>query len=262
MNLPPMALSVLSRVGGALGLTVWLAAAAGAQAPQGPQGPPNALQGFSQNRGQPINIESVSLEVRDKEKVATFIDNVKLVQGDTTLECKVLVVFYDEDLAPSSSTAGRASKPEKPTEKPGGGQQIRRLEARGGVVVTQKDQTATGDSGVFDMKTNTVTLIGNVLISQGLSVVKGDRLSVDLNTNVSRVESKDGGSGRVNALFQPGAAREVAKPGAAAPAAAAKPASAATGSTNQPPKGAARAASSGTDKDKGKEPGAKPLKLN
>ncbi|HEY0442196.1 MAG TPA: LPS ABC transporter substrate-binding protein LptA, partial [Xanthobacteraceae bacterium] len=45
---------------------IWLAGAAAAQPTQGP---PNALQGFSQNRGQPINIESVSLEVRDKEKV-------------------------------------------------------------------------------------------------------------------------------------------------------------------------------------------------
>ena len=44
---------------------------------------------------------------------------------------------------------------------PGGGsQQIRRLEAKGGVIVTQKDQTATGDTGMFDMRANTVTLTG------------------------------------------------------------------------------------------------------
>jgi hypothetical protein len=30
-----------------------------------PQGPPNALQGFSQNRDQPVHIESATLEVRD-----------------------------------------------------------------------------------------------------------------------------------------------------------------------------------------------------
>ena len=261
MSVPRLALSVVPRVGAALGLMMWLAGTAAAQPTQGP---PNALQGFSQNRGQPINIESVSLEVRDKEKVATFIDNVKLVQGDTTLECKVLVVYYDEDLAPGGSAAARPAKTDKPADKSGdksSGQQIRRLEAKGGVVVTQKDQTATGDTGVFDMKTNTVTLIGNVLISQGLNVVKGDRLWVDLTTNVSRVESKDGSSGRVNALFQPGAARDAAKASAPAPAAA-KPAAAATGSINQSPKNAARAASAGADKDKSKEPGAKPLKLN
>ena len=34
-------------------------------------------------------------------------------------------------------------------------------------MVTQKDQTATGEIGIFDMKTNTVTLNGNVVMTQG-----------------------------------------------------------------------------------------------
>ena len=57
---------------------------------------PNALQGFQQNRGQPVQIEALRLEVRDKEKMATFTGNVKVVQGDTTLRCKTLVVFYEQ----------------------------------------------------------------------------------------------------------------------------------------------------------------------
>jgi lipopolysaccharide export system protein LptA len=35
-------------------------------------GVPNAMQGFSQNRDQPIQIERPSLEMRDKKKEATF----------------------------------------------------------------------------------------------------------------------------------------------------------------------------------------------
>ena len=41
------------------------------------KGPPNALQGFSQNHDQPVHIEAATLEVRDKDKVATFSGNVK-----------------------------------------------------------------------------------------------------------------------------------------------------------------------------------------
>ena len=67
-------------------------------------------------------------------------------------------------------------------------QQIRRVEAKGDVFVIQKDQTATGESGVFDMQANTVTLLGNVVISQGQNVVKGDRLTVDITSGTSRVE--------------------------------------------------------------------------
>ena len=99
---------------------------------------------------------------------------------------------------------------------------MRRVEAKGGVFVTQKDQTATGESGVFDMQANTVTLLGNVVISQGQNVVKGDRLTVDLTSGTSRVEcGKSQGQCRVQALIQPGSMRD--KPAADAAAAAPAP---------------------------------------
>src|ERR1700726_4215152 len=60
-------------------------------------GVPNAMQGFSQNRDQPIQIESATLEMRDKKKEATFSGNVKVVQGDTTMTSKILVVFYESN---------------------------------------------------------------------------------------------------------------------------------------------------------------------
>jgi lipopolysaccharide export system protein LptA len=151
-------------------------------------GPPNALQGFSQNRGQPVKIEASRLEVRDKDKKATFSGKVKVVQGDTTMRCATLVVFY-EPKQPGAPT--KAAMPAA-TPGPGGSQQISKLEALGGVTVTQKDQTATGDNGLFDMKSNTVTLTGNVLVSQGPNVLRGNKLVVDLTTGVSHVESGNG----------------------------------------------------------------------
>ncbi len=161
------------------------------------KGPPNALQGFSQNRDQPVHIEAATLEVRDKDKLATFSGDVKVKQGDTGLRCKSLVVFYEGNDADGKTL--QAASP-----GPGGQQKIKRLEARGGVVVTHKEQTATGESGIFDMKTNTVTLNGNVVMTQGQNVLRGDRLVVDLTSGVSRVESGKNGQGRVQGLFQPG----------------------------------------------------------
>jgi lipopolysaccharide export system protein LptA len=142
---------------------------------------PNALQGFSKNRDQPVQIEAASLEVRDKQKIATFSGNVKVVQGDTTVRCKTLIVHYDDRGATGStmtSTLGTRGR-----------QQISRLEAKGGVIVTQHDQTATGDLGLFDMRANTVTLTGNVVVSQGQNVMRGDRLVVNLTTGVSRLDA-------------------------------------------------------------------------
>jgi lipopolysaccharide export system protein LptA len=167
------------------------------------QGPPNALQGFSQNRDQPVHIEAATLEVRDKQKEATFSGDVRVKQGDTGMRCKSLVVFYEQGSEGNAKTKTmQAASP-----GPGGEQRIKRLEARGGVVVTQKDQTVTGELGIFDMKTNTVTMTGTpVIMTQGPNVLKGDKLVVDLTSGVSRVESGKNGQGRVQGLFQPGSA--------------------------------------------------------
>src|SRR5262245_61548292 len=39
---------------------------------QNREGPPNALQGFSQNRDEPLKIRAATLEIREKDKMATF----------------------------------------------------------------------------------------------------------------------------------------------------------------------------------------------
>jgi lipopolysaccharide export system protein LptA len=176
-------------------------------------GVPNAMQGFSQNRDQPIQIEAATLEMRDKKKEATFSGNVKVIQGDTTMTSKTLVVFYDSTPAPAAPAANakagaKAAPPPPPppsapmqsaTPGPGGASSIKRLEARGNVVVTQKDQVVTGETAVFDTKTNLVTMLGGVVLTQNKNVLRGDRLMVDMTTGVSRVESD---SGRVQGLFQ------------------------------------------------------------
>src|SRR4030088_2579079 len=188
------------------------------------QGVPNAMQGFSQNRDQPIQIEAASLEMRDKKKEATFAGNVKGVQGDTTMTSKTLVVFYNPPPAPAPTPAANAKAAAKSapiqsaTPGPGGSSSIRRLEAKGSVVVTQKDQVVTGETAVFDTKTNLITMLGGIVLTQGKNVLRGDRLMVDMTTGVSRVESD---SGRVQGLFQssgPGGPTII--PGASPPAGA------------------------------------------
>jgi lipopolysaccharide export system protein LptA len=200
----------------------WALGAAQAQQPS----QPNALQGFSQNRNQPVQINAQTLEVRDKSKVATYSGNVRLVQGDTTLRCKVLVVYYD-----GGQAAGQPVKAATPG--PSGSSQIRRIEATGNVIVTQKDQTATGEKAVYDISDDTVRLFpapgGNVTVTQGQNIVRGPRLIVHLDTGISHFES-DGHDGGVFSLIIPNSMKNdnhaaPAPPGAhgAAPHAAPKP---------------------------------------
>src|SRR5207244_7989087 len=132
-----------------------LAGLSGAQAAPKPARTASPFQGFSSDNGKPINVKSDSIELHQQEQFAIFIGRVVAVQGDSTLRAPKLIVYYDEagtDVQTSPSGA------------------IKRLEAVGGVIVTSKDQRATGSRGVFDMKTNRATLFGNVVLVQGSNV--------------------------------------------------------------------------------------------
>ena len=158
---------------------------------QNNQGPPNALQGFSQNRDEPVKIRAASLEIREKDKMATFTGDVYVLQGDTEMRCKVLVVSYEAETGTRMADAA--------AEGPAGDRQVRQIEAKGDVVVVQKDQNATGDAATFNMRENTVTLVGNVVVPRGSNVLRGQRLVVDLTSGVSKMDG-----GRIDGIFQSG----------------------------------------------------------
>jgi lipopolysaccharide export system protein LptA len=189
----------------ALALPGFAAAQAPRAAAAGPA--PGILQ--DQNQDQPIQIESATLEVHDKNKMATFAGDVKVVQGDTTIKCQTLVVFYGAEHGPAagqtvaSAAAPVNTPPSTHTIAPQGSQDIRRIEARGGVTVITKDQNATGDLGVYDLKKKSITLTGNVVVSQGKNVLHGDRVVVDTTTGNAHFESGAASQNRVRALILP-----------------------------------------------------------
>ncbi|HLL26298.1 MAG TPA: LptA/OstA family protein [Xanthobacteraceae bacterium] len=177
---------------------------------------PNALQGFARNKNEPVKIDANRLEVHDKDKLAIFSGNVYVQQGDTNMRCPELKVYYEGEVKDASKNSGgtasdtkSAAAPKASTTENNVQQRIRRLEALGGVIVISKDQKATGDRADFDMKLNTVTLFGNVVVSQGPNVMKGDRLIVNLSTSQARMEAgSQGKPGRVQGLFIPSSAKD------------------------------------------------------
>jgi lipopolysaccharide export system protein LptA len=179
----------------ALGLSAAAVAVQGAAAQTAKQSP--LFKNSPQNRNQPVKIQAASLEVRDKDKRATFTGNVVVIQGDTEVRCNTLIVHYEGELAKGKSGAAPTATSGKGKSKDSN-QQIRRMEARGNVVMIQKDQRATGERADFDVRANTVTVIGNVVVTSGESVLRGQQLFVDLTSGVSKMES---GGGRVEALI-------------------------------------------------------------
>jgi lipopolysaccharide export system protein LptA len=177
-------------------------ASAAAQRPHHTPPAANRSAVQEQNEDQPIHIDADTLEVRDKSKIATFSGNVQVVQGDTTLKSRTLVVFYGREIGLGGHKHPADAK--RASGTPQSAQNIRRIEARGDVTVVSKDQNASGDLGVYDLKAKTITLSGNVVVSQGQNVIHGERVVVDTVTGNAHVEAAAGATqGRVRALIIP-----------------------------------------------------------
>ena len=147
--------------------------------------------GLSKNSKDPINIEADGLEVFDKDGKAVYSGNVIVTQGETVMKAKKMVIFYirsDEgQSAPAEGDAGAA---------------IKRVEAEGDVIILEKDQIATGDKGIYEAATDIMTMTGNVTLSKGQNVTKGQKLVYNLGTGVATVDA--GGTGRVSSSFVSG----------------------------------------------------------
>ena len=147
------------------------------------------FQDFRPGSEEAIHVEADKLEVSETagERVSVFTGNVAVRRGDTVLKATTITIHSDAE-APAS-----------------GKEAFNLIEAEGKVLITEKGQTATGNSASFNMKTQVATISGNVVLSQGTNILSGERLIVDLNSGTARVEQAPGG--RIRGVFTPNAAR-------------------------------------------------------
>lgn len=170
-----------------IGLLIGLAGPATAQEAGG-----GALGGFRTDPDEPIEVEADSLEVEDARQTATFIGNVRVVQGDIRMKSDRLTVFY--------------------AQRQSSGSRIEKIAATGNVLVSSPDdQSASGEWANYLVATREIEMGNAVVLRQGENVIRGAKLFVDLNSGKARViggapgiNGENGGTGRVKGLFQPG----------------------------------------------------------
>jgi lipopolysaccharide export system protein LptA len=146
---------------------------------------------------EPIKIDANKLDVYDKEGRAVFSGDVVAVQGESTMKCTAMTVFYEQQNREGGSAAQPAAATAGPNESA-----IKRIECAGPVTIVSKTQVATGDNATFDRGANKILLNGNAALSDGPNVTRGERVVYDINTGVASIDTKPGG--RVKALFVPG----------------------------------------------------------
>lgn len=140
---------------------------------------------------EPIKIDADNLEMRDKEGIAVFTGNVSVVQGDRLLKAGKMRVYYNKpndskinDTAPNNNTP----KQNAPTGLGTSG--IEKMEVLDKVYIKQGTQIATGDEGIFNGKTNIMTLTGsNVILTDGNNVATGCKLTAHMDNGKAFLES-------------------------------------------------------------------------
>ncbi len=202
-------------------------------------GASSPLGGLGGDSKEPIKIDADKLDVLDKENRAVFSGNVVAVQGETTVRCTMMTVFYEgrggQGAAgakpaagtPAAATPAAPAAPAAAGGAPGqsGDSSIKRIECKGPVTIVSKTQAATSDHALFDRANNQVIMTGNVALNDGPNITRGEKLTYNTVTGVANVETNKGG--RVQGVFVPNSDTTKAAPGAK-PAAGATPAKPAT----------------------------------
>jgi len=134
----------------------------------------------STKKKQPVDIESNSMEIIDEKNQAIFTGKVVAKRGDTTLHSKKLVVDFvkEKDQAGEEKTS------------------VTFLYATGGVLIITKTQRITGQWARMDVKADKAVVGGKVTVKEGSSIIKGNKLNVNLKTDHSVMTG-----GRVKGIF-------------------------------------------------------------
>lgn len=149
------------------------------------QGLSGSIGNLAVNSDAPIRIEADVLEIDEPQSTATFTGKVKATQDNMVLNTETLIVKY------------RAASG-------GEGAQLRSVDARGNVVLRVDDQTASGRNAHYDLAKEELILSGDIVLSQGDNVLRGERLVVDLKTGTANmVASTATTPGRVRAVIMP-----------------------------------------------------------
>lgn len=138
--------------------------------------------------GAPLDVSADGTEVFQAERKVILTGRVEITQGQSRLRAPRVVMFYN----PSNAVKGQPA-----SAAPGA---ISRMEADGPVYFVTPTQSAKGDRGVYEAESDTVTLTGNVVVTQEKNVSTGDKLVIQQKTGQATMT---GGptSGRVRGVF-------------------------------------------------------------
>ncbi len=143
------------------------------------QGATVAFGGLQQDASLPVEITADELTVDQSTGSAVFIGNVVAGQGEMRLSAARVQVQY-------AVVNGQPSG------------DIDKLIASGGVTLVNGGEAAEARDAVYSVSSAEIVMTGDVILTQGVNALSGEKLTVDLTTGKGRM------SGRVKTIFQTG----------------------------------------------------------
>ena len=122
------------------------------------------LSGETHDRSLPVDIQADSLSVNQETQTAQFTGNAVVSQGGLTLAADEITVIYSED-----------------------GSEIASVDAKGNVAFSNTLEKASSDAATYQVDSGDLTMTGSVLLIQGVSEISGNRLQVNILTNVAEM---------------------------------------------------------------------------
>lgn len=123
----------------------------------------------------PVEITADQLNVNQESGAAIFSGNVVIGQGDLRLSAGRVEVIYN-----------------------GNDGSISQLTASGGVTFVTATEAAEANHAVYDLFGKTLTLTGNVLLTQGASAIAAESMQINLASGAARMD------GNVRTIFAQG----------------------------------------------------------
>lgn len=131
-----------------------------------------------------IEVDADALEVVQSESLARFTGNVVARQGTLNLTAQAITLHYRTGDTP--------------------GAPVSLIEAQNGVTMSSLSESVTCNWLRYDIDTGMIVLGGNVVLKRDGNSLRGDRLVIDVNTGLSRLEASPENGGRVRGVFVPG----------------------------------------------------------
>lgn len=134
-----------------------------------------AFGGLKADTSLPVEVTAENLSVNQADGTAVFSGDVLVKQGEMRLQASEIRVQYDET-----------------------GKGIDQLFATGNVLIVNATDAAEAASAVYTIETGEVVMSGGVLMTQGQTAIRGERLRINLKSGTGRME------GGVTTTFMPG----------------------------------------------------------